>query len=162
MRALSAAGLVLAVAFVSVAPASSTGSPPSGLKGYRAVIFSGAQLKEPVLVADSEQATELYIALLRGARMAPESLVVLKGRACMHVAAFTYGPRTVNIPVDQLPPEAGDFNVKLVLFEPGVLPVVTSGNLAIRVSAYASQLLSSLGVPVSNETREAGACPPPG
>ena len=142
------AAMVVPVAFATHVPDATA----SARKGFRAVVFSGVSLKEPVRVEGFDQATELYLGLIRGTALPTDSLGILNERTCIQVSVFIYRENTLHIPIQEL---RGDFNYRLYLFGPGVPPVLSlKEGIARRLTPYAASRLSELGVPVSaNEPR---------
>lgn len=128
-------------------------------KGYRAVIFSGGTLREPVRVGDIEMATALYVSLFRGSAVPVDSIPLLSPRACIQVSAFVLRPQNENVRVEDLLPEYADFTTRLYLFEPGVMPVLSAGRTTSRMSGALVEELTALKVPTFSAEDRSATCP---
>jgi hypothetical protein len=128
------------------------------MKGFRALVFSGELIREPIRVGDFDTATELYLRFMRGRTMPSDSVSILEGRRCVLVAAFLANDRNMNTPLESLPAGGGDFNYRLYLFAKGERPVMTAGSHLWRVTAEVAKEVQALGVPVADTTRSATDC----
>lgn len=128
------------------------------VKGFRALVFSGDVIREPIRVGDFETATELYLRFMRGRTMPSDSASVLEGRRCVIVSAFLANQRNMNTPLESLPAGGGDFNYRLYLFGKDVRPVMTAGSQLWRVTPEATQEIEALGVPIADTTRSGTDC----
>ena len=135
-------------------PASALGS----FKGFRAVIFSGGTLREPVRVGDVDVATALQLSLMRGTTVPTDSPPLLSPRECIQVSAFILRPDEY-VRVEDLSPDNGDFIYRLYLFEPGVLPVMSGGRATRRITPSAVADLTALKVPISSAENRSATCP---
>jgi len=128
------------------------------VKGFRALVFSGEMIREPIRVGDFDSATELYLRFMRGRTMPSDSASVLEGRRCVLVSAFLANERNMNTPLESLPAGGGDFNYRLYLFGRDVRPVMTAGSQLWRVTLEAAKEVEALGVPIADTTRTATDC----
>ena len=129
-----------------------------GMKGFRALVFSGEMIREPIRVGDFETATELYLRFMRGRNLPSDSATVLEGRRCVVVSAFLANARNMNTPLESLPAGRGDFNYRLYLFGQDVRPVMTAGSQRWRVTPEVARKIEALGVPIADTTRTAARC----
>ena len=128
------------------------------MKGFRALVFSGELIREPIRVGDFDTATELYLRFMRGRTMPSDSARVLEGRRCVVVSAFFANERNMNTPLEYLPAGGGDLNFRLYIFAEGERPVMTAGSHLWRVTAEVAKEVQALGVPVADTTRSATDC----
>ena len=128
-------------------------SAPLSSKGIRAIVFSGALMREPLRIGDVDEATRLYISFMRGRFLPIDSLTVVEGRRCITISAFMLNARNENILLEQLPPGGGDFNYRLYLFTAGVQPMMTAGKQLWRLTPAASENLAALGISIADSTR---------
>jgi hypothetical protein len=129
-----------------------------GMKGFRALVFSGEMIHEPIRVGDFDTATDLYLRFMRGRTLSSDSATVLEGRRCIVVSAFLANERNLNTPLESLPAGGGDFNYRLYLFAPGERPVMTAGSHLWRVTPELARDVEALGVPISDTTHTAISC----
>ena len=149
---IGACALLLAVA------SSGDTATVEAMKGFRALVFSGELIREPIRVGDFDTATDLYLRFMRGRTLPSDSVRVLEGRRCVVVSAFFANERNMNTPLESLPAGGGDFNYRLYLFAKGERPVMTAGPHLWRVTAEVAKEVAALGVPVSDSTRTATDC----
>lgn len=128
------------------------------IKGYRAVIFSGSLLEEPIRVGDPEAATALYTKIVRGSAFPSDSLTLLSKRTCVHVSVFVHRAENEHLAVEALSPRGGDFNFRLYLFKDAQPVIAMNERTARRITAAAAKELSSLNVPVIDEGRGQASC----
>lgn len=128
------------------------------VKGFRALVFSGEPLGEPVRVGDFDTATALYLRFMRGTAVSGDSLAALEARRCVVISAFLANDRNMNTPLETLPAGHGDFNYRLYLFAGTVRPVMVAGQQRWRLTQEVTQDLAALGVPIADTTRATAAC----
>jgi hypothetical protein len=148
-------GTIFMLIFLALHASSST---VTGMKGIRALVFSGESIREPVRIYDAESATGVWLSLRAGSVLPLDSAVILNGRRCVAISAFIFNDRNQNIPVEELPAGRGDYVYTMYLFSPGVRPIVHAGNRIWTLKASVAQELRALGVAIDDTTRTAGAC----
>lgn len=127
-------------------------------KGFRALIFSGDMIRDPVRVGDFDTATDLYLRTRRGRTLPSDSIAVLEGRRCVIISAFLANERNMNMPLESLPAGGGDFNYRMYLFAKDVRPVMKAGSYLWRVTPEVAHDLAALGVPIADITRTSTGC----
>ncbi|HZI29466.1 MAG TPA: hypothetical protein VFD64_14960 [Gemmatimonadaceae bacterium] len=154
------AHIIRFVALLSLLVVVSHGRVPTteAIKGFRAVVFSGALLHEPVRIGDFDTATALYLRVMRGTAVSGDSLAALEGRRCVIISAFLANDRNMNTPLETLPEGQGDFNYRLYVFSQGVRPVMAAGQHRWRLTQEVTQDLAALGVPIADTNGATAGC----
>jgi hypothetical protein len=128
----------------------------AAVKGIRAIVVHGKRLSAPIAVGDTEAATYLYGAIVRGFLTGePYPYTKLKDRPCLGIAAFILRPNNEFIPAAQLWPDWADFKY---WFYPatGKEPAVFMTRRV--VSAELLKELASHGIPVRLEPTSQSSC----
>jgi hypothetical protein len=135
----------------------SSGKYDPRVKGVRAILIYGGELKKPVRIDDLESAAAIYSDMVDALRY-EEVQTDLKARPCLGLAVFLHSPATANVPVAQLIPEQARFHYWLYPRFKQRAPGLASPNRAVHIPPRLLASLSNYGVPVEGTANSGRAC----